>query len=194
MLHKISTTCISSPVTQKVVSLFDGRVQFSGKDPVDNFLLSTYNQVCKMLAAQTTKSSTGSLTVDGWSTALEFTILGMTWHFFDENWRSKPVPNAMSETGPAFKSTEQLCCINEQFKRENSIIAQTLLAFTLSQVTTKRRSLCLATFSRTLLGPYVGSFTHLLCLLTIYLWMESLGRSTRAKWIGSLRISASTKR
>lgn len=117
-----STLRVCSPITQGLVSLFDGRMQFSSKEPVERYLIPTFTEVCKMLASQATSSMTGSITVDGWSAALGCPILGMTWHFIDDNWRMKSIPIAMLNTGTASKSAEQLRSIMEEIIRDNSII------------------------------------------------------------------------
>ena len=97
-------------------------MQFSSKEPVERHLIPTYYAICDLLSDMATSALTGCLTVDGWSAALGTPILGMTWHFIDDQWRMKSVPVSLLNTWTASKSAEQLRSIMNEIISDNSVI------------------------------------------------------------------------
>lgn len=76
---------IATPIFHGLVNMFDGRVQFTSKDSVKPYFILTYKSMW-LLRREVTSALTGSITLDGGSAALGAPILGMTWHFTDDNW------------------------------------------------------------------------------------------------------------
>lgn len=117
-----SPMIVCSPITQALVNMFDGRMQYSSKDVFDSYLLPTYRAVCDLLQTVATCALTGSLTLDGWSAALGAPILGITWHFIDDSWRLCSIPITTLNTGTASKSAEQLRSIVDCVLKNSTII------------------------------------------------------------------------
>lgn len=113
---------IGAPMFQGLVSIFGGRVQFSSKSPLDNYLLPTYEAACKMLRSLTSRAMTGCITFDGWSAALGAPILGVTWHFVDTDWRLRCIPIAALNLGDAAKKGKALCALIESVMSNNIIV------------------------------------------------------------------------
>lgn len=68
---------VSSPVTQGFVSHCGVCMPFSSKDTFEAHLVPAFNYVCSLLNKAATSHMIGSLTVDGWNTALGASVLGM---------------------------------------------------------------------------------------------------------------------
>ena len=117
-----SSMIVCSPITQAFVNMFDGRMQYSSKEVFDSYLLRTYRAVCELLKKSVTNALKGSLTLDGWSSALGTPILGITWHFIDDSWRLCSIPITTLNTGTASKSAEQLRSIVDCVLRNSVII------------------------------------------------------------------------
>ena len=113
---------VGSPITQAVIDVCGGRLQFSSKEPLEDYLLPTNNAVSDLLNSSATQAEVGSVTIDGWSAALGTPVLGMTWHFIDEAWKLKCLPIAALDTGTACKSSEQLRAIVEEILKESSVV------------------------------------------------------------------------
>ena len=117
-----SILTVASPLTQGLVSVFNGQMKYSSKDVFEKYLVPTYQSVCAILKREATAASTGCITLDGWSAALGAPILGVTWHFVDNAWRLRSIPIAMLNTGAASKSGEQLRCIVTEVLKESEIV------------------------------------------------------------------------
>lgn len=113
---------VASPITQGFVDMFGGRMLFSSKETFESFLIPTYKSICRFLRREATSASVGCITLDGWSAALGSPVLGVTWHFVDDDWRLRCIPISALNTGTASKSGEQLRCIVNEIMSESEII------------------------------------------------------------------------
>eukprot|EP00171_Calliarthron_tuberculosum_P001466 IDg1466t1 len=116
----ISRSC--TPITQSFVDICNGRLQFSSKEPVEAYLVPTYNAVCGLLRSSVSSALTGSIALDGWSAASGAPILGVTWHYIDGSWKLQTIPVTTLHLGTASKTGEQLRCIVEELLQQSSII------------------------------------------------------------------------
>lgn len=78
-------------------------MKIRSSNSLERFFLPSYEASCKILQATATTEMIGCITLDGWSAALRATILGMNWHFTDENWRLKCIPSDTLDMEPALK-------------------------------------------------------------------------------------------
>lgn len=113
---------IGAQLLQGLVSIFGGRLQLSNKTLLDLFLLPTYDAFCNVPCISTSKAMTGCIIFDGWNAALGAPILGVTWHFIDNDWRLRCIPIATMNIRDTLKNGNFLCTLIEAVMSNNLIL------------------------------------------------------------------------
>ena len=128
-------------------------MQFKSKEIVDRRLLLTYKAFARLLQSSIGSAGSCSITVDAWSAALGMSILGLTWHFIDENWTLQSIPISILSLGPVKKAVSQLKAIIYTVLHENNIVSDEYIKV-FSATTDNEGAICLATDQLT---HYMGS-------------------------------------
>lgn len=83
--NEIPLSNIGYPHFQGLINIFGGRSNFTSKQILDGYLLETYDSVCRIIRRLVTAATIGCITVDAWSSALGAPILGITWHYINND-------------------------------------------------------------------------------------------------------------
>ena len=116
-------------------------------------LFEVFKASCRIMRGFVDKATSGTLTVDDWRNALGAPILGMTWHYCDEQWALRSVPIASINMSTCRKTVSQLCEIMEEILAQSEIVgSDDVSSFT---VTTDNEGA--AALSADILTNFVGS-------------------------------------
>lgn len=83
-IQKLTLSTACSAVTQGFVDIFGGLLNYTSCDQVDEDSPKVHDAVCHLLKTAVTIAKTANLTFDGWSAALDASVLGVSWTFIDE--------------------------------------------------------------------------------------------------------------
>lgn len=86
------------------------------------YMFLSFKDVCSIFRSFTTSALTESITVDVWSSALEASMLGVTWNFVYEHRHLKSVPVSTLNMGNAEETGELLRHFVDEVLKDREII------------------------------------------------------------------------